>query len=205
MTDGLHVELSHVKTDKKNKKEVHQGFLVAIELGDRESFDRFMENGVDCRLYRDMALVAACRYSQLEMADILIGQGCDINCQNYRPLREAAELDLEDTVDFLIEKGVDITVSDNFAVTRAARYGNFGILLKFVKLGANIERLSDDMRKRMVTNPVTKIKLLTEDSSSEVVEMIVQEHCRQKRYSALEEFESAPQWLKPYYMRHLFN
>ena len=205
MTAGLHIRYSKMKVDKHNKKNVQLGFLVAIELGDRESFDRFMENGVDCRYHRDIALVAACRYEQLEMAEILIGEGCDINCQNNRPLREASELNLEDTIDFLIEKGIDVTISNDFAVTRAARYGNFGIVMKFVERGANLGRLSNDMTKRLVTSPAKKVKLFTEETSGELVELVVKEHCRQKRCNALEEFEAAPQWLKPYYMRHLFN
>lgn len=193
------------KATKASKSQLELGFLLAVELGERETMDAFVAKGVSPNCDKDMAMVVACRNEHIHIALWLKDQGVSVDARNNRPLREAAELNLKETMLFLINSGVDVTKENDFAIRRAARYGHFEVCIMLMEKGAKIDTLSENMLSKIVTKAHEKIKLLNANSPEQLIETLVRAHCKQSRTNAGAEFEHCAPFLKPYYMRFLFE
>lgn len=104
------------------------------------------------------ALLWACRMGLEEIAINLIDSGCDVNVVTYSwqktPLIWAIEFGHKKIIDKLLEKKLNLDVVDNegrTALIRVSSMKDFDLGIKLVKLGANLNHISEERGESALT------------------------------------------------------
>lgn len=125
----------------------------AIEAGDVNAVNLLLANGADVNSGKGQAISTAARYNQIEIAQILLEIGADVNCtpneSNNYPIYYAAQFGSIELVHLFIEHGAFLDrirpikgnpLDDTITPLHiAAKHGNYEAVVALVNGGAKID------------------------------------------------------------------
>ena len=118
-------------------------FLFDIKMGNL--FDVIKSN-VDVTAADNAAIIIACTYNRVSIAEYLIDAGSDVCARDNAPIRLACELGFYDLVKVLVTAGADIRAQDDSAIRWATLYERFEVVKFLVSHGVPKALVSHNKR-----------------------------------------------------------
>jgi ankyrin repeat protein len=104
-----------------------------------------IDQGADIVPYkRSSLLMSIIIWGEVEMVKYLIEKGMDIKIGNNWPVRLAAKKGNLKMVEYLVSQGADITAKNNYALRKAVKYGKHEMVDYLIENGADINCIEND-------------------------------------------------------------
>ena len=137
-----------LKKAKEIERQKHLALFLSIHIGQMQIFEKLMTLSIDLTYEEEemggSALNMAASFNRLEMAQILIEKGSDVNYQSSKkvtPLMMAACNKNPDMVDLLIQHGALVDLREHNGKTAlmcAANYGCIQSVEHLIQAGADV-------------------------------------------------------------------
>jgi len=115
----------------------------ALIKGHLDIVQLLIKNGTDINALNNRAVKIASRYGQWKIVKVLIDSGADIHIDNDCALRYASEYGHLGVVQFLISKDANIHAENDYALRLASENGHLGVVQFLISKGADIHAGND--------------------------------------------------------------
>lgn len=130
--------------------------LFAVENGNLEFIKYLISKGVNIRTDNDYALCCAAEYGNLKIVEFLIKKGSSSRSKGNRALQYAVEYNRFEVVRYLLSL---YFIDYNQALSWSIKKNYFEVVKYLVKIGANLNSISNKTLKYINNKCYTKIKI----------------------------------------------